>query len=77
MDAHAKANVDDVTENVLFQREKLLAMAELLFPSPGEEGKESGEESEESGIGETGSDGSSSMGRGEEEGRGRSRRPHR
>ena len=82
-----------------FQREKLLGMAELLFPTPGEEKEEekedgeeeeggrrwssrrggskeseSGEEceSEESGIGETGSDGSS-LGR-EEEGRGRSRR---
>ena len=66
------------------QREKLLGMAELLFPSPGEdkvdskveaeedleetrwssrrskesESEDSGE-SEESGIGETGSDGSS------------------
>ena len=79
-----------------FQREKLLGMAELLFPTPGEEKEEKEEEeeeekrrwssrrggskeseseeceSEESVIGETGSDGSS-LGR-EEEGRGRSRR---
>ena len=30
-----------------FQREKLLGMAELLFPSPGEEKEEKGEEEEE------------------------------
>ena len=30
-----------------FQREKLLGMAELLFPTPGEEKEEKGEEEEE------------------------------
>ena len=31
---------------ILFQREKLLGMAELLFPTPGEEKEEKGEEEE-------------------------------
>ena len=34
---------------ILFQREKLLGMAELLFPTPGEE-KEEKEEEEEEGV---------------------------